>query len=109
MIGWLRSRRAARFFRSRFDAYWSARVAGSRHEDALITAGQREKIPEATPGATRSQREAAELKAVVWVIYCEECGEPPTAQAKKKLLLVMEESFAVVEVRARLDAIGTRA
>jgi hypothetical protein len=108
LIGWLRSRRAARFFRSRFDGYWSARVAGSRHEDALVTTGQRENTPEARTGATRSEREAAELKALVWGIYCEECGEPPTAKAKKKLLLVMEESFAVVELRARLDAIGTR-
>jgi len=108
LIGWFRSRRAVRLFRSRFDAYWSARRTGMRHEDALTAVGKRERTLDVSPGASRSEQESAELKALVWSIYCEEYGEPPTAKAQEKLRLAMEESFAVVEVRARLDAIGQR-
>jgi hypothetical protein len=109
LIGWLRSRRAARLFHSRFDAYWSSRVAGLRHEDALRSIGNGETTLPESPGASRSERESLELKALVWTICCKEFGEPPTAKAREKLLSAMEKSFAVVEVRARLGAIGTRA
>jgi hypothetical protein len=108
VIGWLRSRRAAQVFRSRFDAYWSSRVAGARHEDALLSVGQSEKTLPARPGASRSEQESAQVKALVWSIYCKEYGDPATEKTRKKLLRAMEESFEVVEVRARLSAIGVQ-
>ena len=109
MITWFgfKSRAAARLFESRFAAYWSARVAGLRHEDALVAVDSGATILQ-VPSASRSEQEGLELKALVWSIYCKEYGEPPTAKAGDRLQRAMEESFAVVEVRARLSAIGSR-
>jgi hypothetical protein len=89
VITWFgfKSRAAVRLFESRFAAYWSARIAGLRHEDALAAVDKGATIRQ-VPSASRSEQEALELKALVWS---------------------MEESFAVVEVRARLSAIGSRA
>ena len=105
--------KAVGLFQSNFSVYWSARRAGSCHEDALAAvAGDRvlHSFGEApalmSPAAPRSEQEAAELKTLVWLIFCNESGEPRTAAARKKLLQSMEECFAVVEVRARLAAIG---
>jgi hypothetical protein len=118
MITWFgfKSRAAIRLFQSRFSAYWSARRAGVRHEDALIAVGKRAEILRAfteasaqmLPVASRSEQESAELKMLVWLIFCAECGEPRTPAARNRLQFSMEESFALVEVRARLDAIGSR-
>jgi len=110
----LPSRRAARLFQSRFAAYWSARRARVCHEDALLSvANSRRLVDEALAhtnrAPTRSEQEAAELKALVWLIFCHESGQPPTADAQRKMTLLMEECFARVEVRARLASIGQKA
>ena len=62
-----------------------------------------------SPATKRSDQESAELKAVVWLIFCNESGQPRTGDVQRKMTLLMEESFARVEVRERLAAIGTRA
>jgi hypothetical protein len=77
------------------------------HEDALAAVAPDAELVQDRTGSG-SEREALELKTVVWSIYCKECGEPRTARSREKLRRSMDESFAVVEVRARLDAIGSR-
>jgi len=114
-VGWQfwRSSRT-RFFDSSFAAYWSARRAGASHEDALLSvAHSRSFLDEALasmgPATKRSDQESAEVKALVWLIACNESGRPRTADAHRKMTRQLEESFARVEVRERLAAIGTRA
>jgi len=62
-----------------------------------------------SPATKRNDQESAEVKALVWLIFCNESGQPRTPDARRKMTLQMEESFARVEVRERLAAIGTRA
>lgn len=106
-------------------AYWNTRAAGATHEQAIarvITSrygfepARQEKIrtdledhlawTPAIKGLNEAERQAFEVKMLVWLIFCNENGRPPTEELRQRFWLQIDNAYArfADAVRLRVSA-----